>query len=306
MQTTLRRPVKMIGTGLHSGRPARLVLRPASAEQGIWFKRVDVTDKDNLIQAIYDNVSDTMLCTRLSNSAGVSVSTVEHLMAAIAGCGLHNVMIELDGPEVPIMDGSSVAFVREIMAAGLRELDADVRAFRVLKTVTLEEDGYRVSVSPSDGFEIDFAIDFDAPAIGAQHRALNMANGSFVRELSDCRTFCLRSEVEALQANGLGLGGSLMNAVIIDGDFVLNENGFRRPDECVRHKMLDALGDLALAGAPILGRYEGNRAGHRATNRLLHALFSTPGAVEIVTCDAQMARNLPGAAIGLSDLARVG
>ncbi len=306
MQTTLRKSVRIVGTGLHSGRPVRLTLSPASAEHGIWFRRTDITDRDNIIQAIYDCVADTTLCTRIENDAGASVSTVEHLMAAIAGCGLHNVMIDVDGPEVPIMDGSSRRFVRDIMAAGLQELDAPVRVFRVVKPVSHTENGVTVSLEPHDGMEIDFSIDFADAAIGHQEKALNMANGTFVRELSDCRTFCRRDDVEAMQAAGLGLGGSLDNAVVVQGATVLNPDGFRRSDECVRHKMLDALGDLALAGAPMLGRYVGERAGHGPTNRLLRKLFATPGAVEMIECTPAMESSLPGFGIRATDLAQVG
>jgi UDP-3-O-[3-hydroxymyristoyl] N-acetylglucosamine deacetylase len=163
-----------------------------------------------------------------------------------------------------------------------------------------------VELRPADSLTIDFAIDFPDAAIGKQARRLDMENGAFVHELSDCRTFCRRSDVETMQANGLALGGSLDNAVVVEGDAVLNPGGFRRADECVRHKMLDALGDLALAGAPVLGAYRGVKAGHGATNRLLRKLFATPGAWEEVTLDAEEARHLPGAGVGTADLRRAG
>jgi UDP-3-O-[3-hydroxymyristoyl] N-acetylglucosamine deacetylase len=306
VQTTLKRKVQIVGTGLHSGRPARLVLHPASAEFGIWFRRADVNDRDNLIQAAWDNVSDTKLCTLISNDDGVSVGTIEHLMAALAGCGVHNVLIEIDGPEVPILDGSSRRYVREIMAAGLTELEAPIRLLRVLKEVSVDTNGAKASLAPHDEFEIDFEIEFPDAAIGHQARSLNLANGAFARELSDCRTFCRRSEIEFMHENGLALGGSLDNAIVVDGDEVLNPEGFRRSDECVRHKMLDALGDLYTAGMPILGRYRGERAGHGVTNQLLRKLFATPGAFEIVTCTPETQRRLPGFGIRPADLARAG
>jgi UDP-3-O-[3-hydroxymyristoyl] N-acetylglucosamine deacetylase len=180
------------------------------------------------------------------------------------------------------------------------------RAIRVLKPVRYEHGGVVAELVPADTLSIDFEIDFPDAAIGHQARALSMINGTFVHELADCRTFCRRVDVEAMQANGLARGGSLDNAVVVEGEKVLNPGGFRRADECVRHKMLDALGDLALAGAPILGAYRGIRAGHGATNRLLRRLFATPGAYEEVTLDAEAAAMLPGAGVGAADLRRAG
>lgn len=302
MQKAVANKITMIGKGVHSGKPARLIVHPASAEYGIWFRRVDVTDKNNLIPALYDAVNDTQMCTRLANEENVEVSTVEHLMAALAGTGIQNALIEIDGPEVPIMDGSSYPFVNAIMDAGVRELDAPVRAIRILKEVSISFDETVATLLPSEVLEIDFSIDFADQAIGLQHKALEMANGSFVRELSDCRTFCQRKDVDALHAIGLGQGGGLENAIVVDGGLVLNPEGFRRTDECVRHKMLDALGDLALAGAPILGKYVGVKAGHRATNLLLRELFSRSDAWEMVVCNEAQAEMLPGAHIQASDL----
>lgn len=305
LQTTLKSPVSLVGTGLHSGHPAHLRLLPAAAGHGIWFCRTDVNDRDNYIQASFDNVTDTTLCTRIANVAGTEVSTIEHLMAALAGTGVHNTLIEIDGPEVPIMDGSSVCFVKEIVSAGLQILQAPVRAVRVLKEVSLNYDDVSVLLTPADQLEIDFSIDFSDPVIGVQSNRLTMSNGAFVRELSDCRTFCRHDDVVKMQSVGLALGGSLENAIVVDGDKVLNPEGFRRADECVRHKMLDALGDLALAGAPLLGRYTGMRAGHAATNKLLRKLFATPDAFEIITLSPEQERFLPGANIRDADLSKV-
>lgn len=304
MQTTLKQPFKLTGKGLHSGAPARLRVMPASAEYGIWFRRLDVTDADNLIPALWDRVNDTQLCTRIGNDVGVEVSTVEHLMAALAGCGVHNALIEVDGPEVPIMDGSSDAFVAAILKAGVQELSAPVRAIRVLREVSVEQDGVKARLLPSDEVEISFAIDFDEAAIGQQSKSLNMANGAFVRELSDCRTFCRRRDVEMMQSVGLAQGGDLGNAIVVDGGEVLNPEGFRHDDECVRHKMLDALGDLALAGGPVIARYEGTKAGHAITNLLLRELFSHSDAFEMIECSAAMTDRLPGAHIKPTDFAR--
>jgi UDP-3-O-[3-hydroxymyristoyl] N-acetylglucosamine deacetylase len=306
MQTTLKRDVSLVGMGLHSGRPARLLMRPAT-QGGIRFRRVDVTDRDNLIPARYDRVTDTTLCTLLSNEAGVSVSTVEHLMAALAGTGVTHVEIEIDGPEVPIMDGSALRFAQAILKAGLRPLESAARAIRILKPVTLEEKGgVFAELRPASELSISFEIDFAEAAISRQAKTLSMVNGAFLHELADCRTFCRRVDVEAMQARGLALGGSLDNAIVVDGAEILNPGGLRRADEFVRHKMLDALGDLALAGAPILGAYHGVRAGHGVTNRLLRKLFATEGAWEMVMLDAEEASYLPGAGVDVTDIARAG
>ena len=216
-------------------------------------------------------------------------------MAALAGCGVHNAFIELDGPEVPILDGSAVPFVRGIMQCGLQVLGAPVRAFEIMQTVSVIEGGATATLEPADTMYIDFQIDFDDAAIGSQRKSLRLNNGSFARELSDSRTFCRQVDVEAMQANGLALGGSSgENAVVFEGDKVLSPGGLRHPDEPVRHKMLDALGDLALAGAPIMGRYIGTRAGHSLTNTLLRKAFATPDAIRMVVCDSEMAQRLPG------------
>lgn len=305
MQTTFKREITLVGMGLHSGRPARLVLRPAT-EGGIRFRRVDIRDRDNVIPARFDLVTDTTLCTLLSNAAGASVSTVEHLMAALAGTGVTHAIIDIDGPEVPIMDGSAKRFVQVILKTGLRDLGGELRAIRVLKPVRLVEGDVVAELLPAESLSIDFEIDFADAAIRHQEKTLSMVNGAFVHELSDCRTFCRRADVEAMQARGLALGGSLDNAVVVDGADVLNPGGLRRSDEFVRHKMLDALGDLALAGAPIIGAYRGVRAGHGPTNRLLRKLFATEGAWEEVSLDAEEAQSLPGAGVGRADMARAG
>ena len=304
MQTTVRKAITIHGKGLHSGAPAVLRILPASANYGIWFRRVDITDRDSLIPALYDYVNDTRLCTRIANDAGVEVSTIEHLMAALSGTGVHNALIDIDGPEVPIMDGSAEPFVAAIMKTGVVALDAPVRAIRMTKPVSIRVDDVEVSLEPSETLEIEFEIDFEDQAIGAQHKALNMSNGSFVRELSDCRTFCLNRDVQMMQSIGLAQGGGLDNAIVVDNGTVLNPEGFRRADECVRHKMLDALGDLYLAGRPILGRYTAKRGGHRTTNLLLRELFAHPECWELVECDPHQNDNLPGAHIRPDDLRR--
>ncbi len=305
MQNTLRTSVTFKGVGLHSGAPVTMTLKPAAGGNGIWFKRTDIELGDAMIPAIYDMAIQTPLCTRLVNGAGVSVSTVEHIMAALAGCGVHNALIEIDGPEVPILDGSSVEFVRGIMARGVQPQSAPVLAYEILKPVTVERDGARATLMPEDRLIIEFEIDFPDAAIGRQRKTLDMRNGAFARELCDSRTFCRQSDVEAMQHNGLALGGTLDNAVVVDGEAVLSPGGFRHPDEAVRHKMLDALGDLALAGGPILGRYIGEKAGHSLTNELLRKLFATPGAVRPVLCDPETTARLPGKGLIWNEIPQV-
>ena len=278
-----------------------LVLRPAPANNGIVFRRVDIA-VDNALTAVWDNVAVSPLNTRLTNSAGVTVSTIEHLMAALAGTGVHNVVVDIDGPEVPIMDGSAAAFVRGIVGAGLTRLTAPLYAIEILSDVIVEDGPAMAMLSPATSLQIHFDIDFADAAIGRQAKTLNMANGAFVRELCDSRTFCRSSDVDAMRANGLALGGTLENAVVVDGDQVLSPGGLRHSDEAVRHKMLDALGDLYTAGAPILGRYTGVRAGHAMTNRLLQALFAQPDAWRMTRCDAKIAARLPGVGVSKADL----
>lgn len=274
-----------------------MLVLPAAPFHGVWFRRTDVNDRDNLVPARWDAVEQTPLCTRIVNEAGVAVSTIEHIMAALAGCGVRNALIEIDGPEVPIMDGSSALFVKGLLAKGVRKQAETATAIKVLQTVEItSEDGF-ARLEPASSLSIDFKIEFDESAIGEQQKALHMANGTFVRELCDSRTFCRNSDVETMRANGLALGGTLENAVVVDGDKVLSPGGLRHADEAVRHKMLDALGDLALAGAPILGRYTGLRSGHAMTNRLLRALFADPDNYELVDCDEAIVADLPGTGV---------
>jgi UDP-3-O-[3-hydroxymyristoyl] N-acetylglucosamine deacetylase len=302
VQNTVKSPATFTGFGLHGGQPVRMVVRPAQEDHGIWFRRTDVADRDPRILARWDMVKPSRLCTVIENADGVSVSTIEHIMAALAGFAIHNAVIEIDGPEVPILDGSSVPFIEGFLAAGLEEQHVPVRAVRVLKPVEVRDGGAVARLEPAEMLEIDFRIDFEDRAIGVQARRLNMANGAFVRELSDSRTFCRQADVDAMRARGLALGGTLENAVVFDGDQVLSPGGLRHADEPVRHKMLDAVGDLALAGGPILGRYVGERAGHALTNRLLRALFADPSAFVLVDCGPRTLGKLPGVGVHAGDL----
>jgi UDP-3-O-[3-hydroxymyristoyl] N-acetylglucosamine deacetylase len=308
VQKTVAKTITFNGVGLHSGEAVRMTVEAAPANSGISFKRsdidADINDTRNpFIAARWDVVVPSKLCTLIRNTDGVEISTIEHIMAALAGCGVTNALVSVSGPEVPIEDGSAAPFVAAILSVGLTRQKGPVRALKILKPVQIELGAATARLEPSHTLEIDFHIDFEDAAIGVQDKRLVMANGAFIRELSNCRTFCRKSDVDLMQANGLALGGTFENAVVVDGADVLSPGGLRHDDEPVRHKMLDALGDLALAGAPILGRYTGVRAGHAMTNALLREVFATPGAWAFVTVDAATARTLPGAGVSVSDLA---
>lgn len=302
VQNTLSKAATFRGTGLHSGASVTMVVRPAPAGHGIWFRRTDLTEGDTRILARWDTVVPSKLCTLIENDSGVTVSTIEHVMAALAGSAIQNALIDIDGPEVPILDGSSAPFVAGFLAAGITRQNAQVRVLRILAPVEVREGDAVARLEPSDMFEIDFAIDFTDAAIGRQEKRLNLSNGTFVRELSDSRTFCRNADVQNMRARGLALGGTFENAVVFEGDRVLSPGGLRHADEPVRHKMLDAVGDLALAGGPILGRYTGIRAGHALTNRLLRQLFATPGAWRWQECGALTGAKLPGVGVHVADL----
>ena len=281
-----------------------MVVNPAPVDHGIVFRRTDLAAKGSRIPAQWDAVMPSKLCTLLANPQGATVSTVEHVMAALAGCGIHNADITIDGPEVPILDGSAVPFVRGFLAAGVVDQPAQVRALKILAPVEVRDGEAVARLDPAEAMEMDFRIDFADAAIGRQQKRLNLSNGAFVRELSDSRTFCRQSDVDFMRANGLALGGTLDNAVVVQGDRVLSPGGLRHKDEPVRHKMLDALGDLALAGGPVLGRYTGIRAGHALTNRLLRQVFATPGAWTWVECGGLSGHKLPGVGVTPADLPR--
>jgi len=292
-QTTLNKPVTFEGIGLHSGCIVSMTLYPAEENAGIVFHRTDVSGKNPDIRPLWDNVVDTRLCTKIGNDDGVTVGTIEHLMAALRGCGVDNVRIVLDGPEVPVMDGSSAAFVAEIDRAGVRPLSAPRRVIRMLKTVSVARDGKKVSLSPAPYSSFGGEIRFDHPVIGRQSYEITLVNGNFRHDLADARTFCFAEEVEQLRKMGLARGGSLDNAIVLNREAVLNTSGLRYEDEFIRHKLLDAIGDLFLAGAPILGAYEGDKAGHEMNNALLHALFADETAYEIVEMGMESAASAP-------------
>ena len=305
LQTTVSKPITFEGIGLHKGLKSKLLVLRAEADFGICFKRTDVQSGDAYIPAILNNVVNSELCTRLENSDDISVSTVEHLMAALAGCGINNALLEIDGPEVPILDGSSLIFVKEILKSGIKLQNRSLKAVRILKSVEYKRDLAWAKFEPSANPKMSFSIEFSEEAIGAQSKTLDMSNGSFVRELCDSRTFCRHSEVEAMRSKGLALGGSYENAVVVDGKNVLSPGGLRHSDEPVRHKMLDALGDIALAGFPIIGHYVGHKAGHGITHGLLRNLFYDKENFEIISCDKEAIENLPGTGVKLSEVCKV-
>lgn len=296
MQATLKKKVTFTGTGLHSGAAARMIVRPAPIGHGIVFRRSDLNPVVD-IPALWNNVTPSKLCTLLDDGKGTTLSTIEHIMAALVGTGIHNALVSVDGPEVPILDGSAAPFVRGILEAGIAVQAAPLTAIRVLRPVEVHDGEAFARLTPADHLEIDFEIDFVDAAIGHQEKTLDMANGAFLRELADSRTFCRQSDVDMMRRNGLALGGTYLNAVVVDGPKILSPGGLRHDDEAVRHKMLDALGDLGLAGAPLLARYIGHRAGHAMTNRLLRELFANPDAWAYEVCSPDLASRLPGAGV---------
>ncbi|MEM9964232.1 MAG: UDP-3-O-acyl-N-acetylglucosamine deacetylase [Asticcacaulis sp.] len=279
---TLALPAICAGIGLHTGQHVRLSIRPAAAGTGVVFVRTDLPQGDNAVPARADYVTQTRLGTVITNASGVSVSTIEHLMAALSALGVDNAIIELDGPEVPIMDGSAQPFVQLLDQAGFRRQSTAQRVIEILKPIEVIEGDKRAALLPADRFEMRFEIDFDNPVIGHQEVELVITEESFRTELASARTFGFVEGVEALRAAGLARGGSLDNAIVIDGDKVLNDGGLRFVDEFVRHKALDAIGDLYVLGMPIQGRFEGIRAGHGLNNAVVRALLSQPEAYRIV------------------------
>jgi UDP-3-O-[3-hydroxymyristoyl] N-acetylglucosamine deacetylase len=252
---------------------------PAAADTGIVFVRSDFRGlSSRVIEASGEAVCKTQLGTVITNADGVTLSTIEHLMAALAMLGIDNARVEVSGPEMPIMDGSSLPFIQVLDQAGRRAQDAPRRFVEILEPVEVVDGDKHARLSPCDGFEVAFEISFDSPVIGRQRIDLPMTERAFRTELADCRTFGFLKDVEALRAIGLARGGSLENAVVIDGDRILNPEGLRRPDEFVRHKALDAIGDLYVLGGPLLGRYEGVLAGHGLNNALVRALLARPKA----------------------------
>ncbi len=289
-QTTLRKRCILTGNGVHSNAPVTLILHPAEPDSGIAFLRTGLPEgASRRIEAKWSRVSATDLCTVLGDTSLGSVSTVEHLLAAFTGLGLDNVLVEVDGPEVPIMDGSSAAFVAAIDKAGLRSLSAPRRFLKVLKPVRIEHGRSFSELRPAEtGFSLDVEIDFPVAAIGRHRKIVELTPTSFRREISRARTFGLLRDVERLWKLGFALGSSLENSVAVDDDRILNPEGLRSSDEFVSHKMLDAVGDLALAGAPIIGHYAAFCPGHKMNFLVLQALFADRTAYSFVEAPVQV------------------
>ncbi len=287
-EKTLQNAIPCVGIGLHSGKRVNMKLNPAAVGTGIVFVRTDVTDKDNVIPATYLNVSDTRMNSCVSNADGVSVSTIEHLMAALHGFGISNARIEIDSPEVPVMDGSAADFVTLIECAGVMPQDAPQKAIKILKEVDFTDDkGVSACIYPAEaGLALDFVIDFkQSRAIGRQEYSINLTQRTFKDSVAYARTFGFAQEVEMLRSMGLGRGGSLENAVVVDGDAVLNPQGLRSDNEFVVHKTLDAVGDLYQLGMPIIGHFSGFKSGHAHTNMMLRKLMADKSNYEIVNLD---------------------
>lgn len=287
-QKTLKAAIGCVGIGLHSGKKTRLTLKPAAPDAGIVFVRTDMPGSGD-IPALWSNVVDTRLCSRIANGAGASVATVEHLMAAFAGLEIDNCRIEIDGPEVPAMDGSAAPFVFLIDCAGVVEQKAARRAVQVLKRIQVGKASKSIVIEPDAGFSISCTIDFESAAIARQSMTFGLDSSGFRDEIARARTFGFAAEVAKLREAGLARGGSLENAVVIEGDRVLNAEGVRFADEFVRHKVLDSIGDFYLAGAPILGRVRAERAGHEMNNLALRTLFGRSDAWRWVELDEAMA-----------------
>lgn len=277
-QTTLGGEIALTGTGVHTGAPVSILLSPADPDTGVCFVIPDGADGEIELPATSDAISNVTLCTVLSDGNGTSVATVEHLLAAVNGLGVDNIRVEIDSNEVPIMDGSSEAFVDAIDEVGIREQDAPRRFIKILKPIRVEDGQAWAELTPHDGFQVDVGIEFDTPLIGKQRIRLEITPDTFRNELCRARTFGFMKDVESLWAAGLALGAALENTIAIGDDRVINPEGLRFADEFVRHKALDAVGDLALAGAPILGAYRSHRGGHRLNSLIVKALLADESA----------------------------
>lgn len=285
-QKTIASKVSCVGIGLHSGVQINLSLSPADADSGITFVRTDVKDKNNVVPACYKNVSNTMLGTTLRNDDGVHVATIEHLMAALWGCGVDNCLVELDGPEIPIMDGSSEPFVFLIECAGKKEQNKTRKVIEVLKEIRVMEsesaDSAYITIAPADAFSVGLEIDFGDKIIANQKTIFDSRDVSFKSDLCRARTFGFEHEVDMMRENGLARGGSLENAIVVNKDGIVNKEGLRYSNEFVRHKILDCIGDVYLAGAYLKGHLHGFKSGHGLNNKLLHEFFSDKDAWRLV------------------------
>ena len=286
-QRTLQNTIRATGVGLHSGKKVYLTLRPAPVNTGIVFVRTDMEPAVE-VPARASLVTDTTLCTALTKD-NVKVATVEHLMSAFAGLGIDNAYVDLSAPEVPIMDGSAGPFVFLIQSAGIAEQDAPKKFIRIKREVVVKEEGKEARFLPHQGFKVSFAIEFDHPVFEEQKQTamVDFSTTSFVKEVSRARTFGFMRDLEYLRANNLALGGSLDNAIVVDEYRIVNEGGLRYDDEFVKHKVLDAIGDLYLLGHSLIGEFRGVKSGHALNNQLCRALLEQPDAYEIVTFEKE-------------------
>ena len=285
LQRTLAKSVSVTGVGLHSGERVRLTLHPAAENSGISFRRTDLTGEQGQIIALSPYlINDTRLSSTVVTEHGVRVGTIEHIMSALAAYGIDNILIELNAPEIPIMDGSSLPFIYLLQDAGIVDQKAQKRFLRILKEVKVEEPGKWVKFTPYEGFKVTLTIEFDHPVFNRSSPTfeIDFAGKNYVDEIARARTFGFMQEVELMRAHNLGLGGNLSNAIVIDDTDVLNPEGLRYPDEFVRHKILDAIGDLYILGHPIIGAFEGYKSGHAINNALLRAVLADPEAYEWV------------------------
>lgn len=283
MQTTIAAPITISGVGLHSGSYITATLHPAACDHGIRFHRIDVEGRNPVVEAVIANAVQTPLCTRIENEAGIRVNTIEHFMAAFHGLGIDNIRIDVDGPELPILDGSAAQIVERIRRGGVQLQEKPRRTIVVKERIEVTSpSGATAVLEPADALELDVLIDFDDPAIGTQTLNYVHDDGEFMTSLASARTFCLYRDVETMRQAGLAQGGSLENAIVVDNGSVMNPEGLRMADEFVRHKALDCLGDLYLLGATLRGKLSVNRPGHALSTALLQALMARPDAFEIV------------------------
>lgn len=288
-EKTVQNAIPCVGIGLHSGKKINMVIKPAPVGTGIVFIRTDVTDKDNMIPAKYNCVVDTRMCSCVGNKDGIYVGTIEHFMGALNGLEITNAYVEVDGPEVPLMDGSAQDFVTLLDCAGIVRQDAPLKAVKILKTVSFDDGkGAFVELSPAEkGLTLDFMIDFpQSRIIGRQEYSIDLTPKNFRDSVAYARTFGFAKDIDMLRSMGLARGGSLENAVVVEGDRVVNPDGLRSENEFVVHKILDAVGDLYQVGLPIIGHFSGVKSGHMHTNMLLRQLMADSSAYEVVTLDA--------------------
>ena len=274
LQKTIRDEIELQGVGLHNGRKVNLSLKPSESNSGIIFKRVDLDDSKNIIEANYKNVNEPVLCTKIKNSYGTTVSTIEHLMAAFYGEGVDNVLVEIDAPEIPIMDGSAFDFVDAIRSVGVEEQKAPRKFIKVLKKVELKEGEKHISIEPlNNDLIIDFEIVYKNPLIRTRRKEFKLSS-SDLNSIYNSRTFCLYEDIDKIVGLGLAKGGSLQNAIVVNDNKILNDDGLRYRDEFVSHKILDCLGDLMLVGNRIFGHLKTSQGGHQLTNSLLRKFMS--------------------------------